>query len=168
MRYVFAILFGTIILFLFLTTIIQEIRSKFDHTGWKKGSIPDRHATIANISSEKVKYDKNDAKFKTTVLFSDGFYFITHRTNRENRPLSYTISIDTKLANEIVARAKAIHNYEINKIEKSIRNTDVGFEFLSMTQLIVERVNQLSASVDAMPAGAGCEAESHYYHDVVV
>ena len=36
------------------------------------------------------------------------------------------------------------------------------------TQLIVERVNQLSASVDAVPADAGCEAESHYYHDVVV
>ncbi len=117
MLYVFTIILATIILSLFLTTVIREIYSKSDHTGWKKGSIPDRDATIVNISSEKVKYDKNDAKFKTTVQFSDGFYFITHRTNRENRLLSYTISLDSKLANEIAARARVMHNFEINKIE---------------------------------------------------
>jgi len=33
--------------------------------------------------------------------------------------------------------------------------------------LIAERVAALSADLAAVPAAAGCEAESHYYHDVV-
>ena len=36
------------------------------------------------------------------------------------------------------------------------------------TQLIVEGVRRLSEGVAAVPVCQGCEAESHYYHDVVV
>ena len=47
--------------------------------------------------------------------------------------------------------------------EKSLART-----LSEKTELIARRVEALAAGVEGVPACEGCEAESHYYHDVVV
>lgn len=81
-----------------------------DHSKWQENAVPDPGARIIDIKSEKVKYIKNDARFKTTVTFSDGFFFTTHKTDRENHFGSYTISVNKKVVLEaaIQAHAKAV------------------------------------------------------------
>lgn len=85
------------------------IEESFDHWGWNDGARPDANATIIGFDSETVKNRKNRAKLKTTVTFSDGFWFYTHETNRKNGVFSYTISVDEELAKTIIKRAIAAH-----------------------------------------------------------
>ena len=87
----------------------------FDHSGWKKGSVPDVNATVLDCSSKKVQYASNHAKFKTTVLFSDGFYFITHKTNRTQHFMTYTISLGPTLRAEIIKIAEEKHKNAVEK-----------------------------------------------------
>ena len=86
------------------------IWSLFDHMGWKPNSTPDINAKISNINSSKVIYSKNGMKYKTTVEFSDGFYFTTHKTNREDGFFTYQISIDESLRQQIIEKAIRKHN----------------------------------------------------------
>ena len=106
---------GFIMLAGVLFGIGRSIYWLFDHTGWQSDAVPDLNATITDISSKEVKYVKNGAKFKTTVTFSDGFYFITHKTNRDQHFMTYTISVDDSLKSEIVSRAMEAHNKAATK-----------------------------------------------------
>ena len=90
--------------------------SYFDHYGWKAGAHPSKNATITGFSSEEVIYAKNAAKFKTTVTFSDGFYFITHKTNREQHFLKYRISIDASLKAKILSKAMEKHKAAVENV----------------------------------------------------
>lgn len=100
----------------------------FDHYGWKENARPNKKAKIQSISSEKVKYSKNDAKLKTTIIFSDGFYFITYKTERKNgvgmcrnglfevnSAFLYTIFISDKLKKDIINLAIQKHSKAIVK-----------------------------------------------------
>ena len=101
-----------------LVFFIRSIYWKFDHKGWKENSRPDPNARIIDVSREEVMYEKNGAKYKTTVRFSDGFYYITHKTHRENHFLSYTISVDKELSDEIIETAIEAHKKELIKLAK--------------------------------------------------
>lgn len=98
-----------------------EIYTWFDHTEWKTCSNPNINATIVDISSEKVQHIKNGAKFKTTVTFSDGFQFITHKTNTTAKLLTYTISVDANLRNKIIEKAVLAHNDALNNPSKAVK-----------------------------------------------
>lgn len=89
--------------------ICGDVHSWSDHYGWGKNSTPDKEAKIQNITSERVQFARNEAKFKTTVTFSDGFYFITYKTNRDNSVLTYKIYISDELKNEIINSAIKQH-----------------------------------------------------------
>ena len=91
------------------------IWSLFDHTGWKPNSTPDRNAKISNVKRTRVEYTKNGMKYKTTIEFSDGFYFITHKTNREDGFFTYQISIDESLQQQIIDKAILKHNKYVKK-----------------------------------------------------
>ncbi len=106
---------GAAVLVYFVFAIIRALYWRFDHYGWNPDASPDAEASIADVHSEKVQYTKNGVKYKTTVTFSDGFYYITHRTNREQQILSYTISIDKYLKAEIISRAKKAHEKAVQK-----------------------------------------------------
>lgn len=103
-----------LIFFLFIVFMIisygQQIYSLFNHHEWRPNSKPDPNACIINISSEKVTYLKNKTKFKTTVLFSDGFVFYTHDTDRTDHFFSYSISVnDAKIRDKAIdAHRKAL------------------------------------------------------------
>ena len=79
--------------------------SLFNHSKVPKNAVLSLNAKIIDISSQKVKYVKNGAKYKTTVLFSDGFEFITHKTNREDNIFTYEISVDTEQITENAIKA---------------------------------------------------------------
>ena len=106
---------GFIILGAVLFGVGRSIWWSFDHSGWYSNARPDRDATITSCNSEKVKYEKNGAKFKTTVEFSDGFYYITHKTNREQHVFTYNISIDSALKSEILTKAMDKHKTAVEK-----------------------------------------------------
>ena len=98
-----------------LYNLWKAFYSLFDHCEWDPGALPDPNAKIISFSSEQVQYTKNGAKYKTTVKFSDGFYFITHKTKRENSFFSYRISIDEHLKREILECAIIAHTKAIQK-----------------------------------------------------
>lgn len=87
----------------------RSIWCAFDHTKKGKYAILDKNAQIINMYSQKVQWTKNGAKFKTTVCFSDGFTFITHKTDREDGFFQYKISVDNgkilRLANKAHTKA---------------------------------------------------------------
>ena len=101
-----------VILFPLFIPIIRDIWSKFDHSSWDEKAQPSLNAKIADIKVEKVHYVKNGAKYKTTVLFSDGFRFVTHRTDRDERFFTYSISLNKE---EILRCAMNAHKEAVEK-----------------------------------------------------
>ena len=77
-------------------------------------------AKIVDINFEKVQYTKNGMKYKTTVSFSDGFKFITHKTNRKDSFFTYQISIDETLRQDIIEKATRLH---IRAVENAYKKT---------------------------------------------
>ena len=107
-------LFGVVVFGLVVYAVVRALQWSADHHGWEDGSAPDPEAKIVDVKSEKVKYSKNNAKYKTTVKFSDGFYYITHKTNREEHVGGkYKIYMDSLLEEEITESAKAAHDRAI-------------------------------------------------------
>ena len=60
-------------------------------------------------SQTKVCGLKFEHKFRTTVIFSDGFTYISHATNRTDSWLSYEISISASMKENIIDRAISAH-----------------------------------------------------------
>lgn len=116
----FAVFFFIIIIAVFGFSLCRSFYHLFDHCGWKENSNPNARAEILNISSEKVQYVKNGKKYKTTVVFSDGFYFVTHKTNREDYFFTYEISVDEDVMQEIIAKARKKHEEAVNKYYKNM------------------------------------------------
>ena len=98
-----------------VVSLCISIYHLFDHTQQPSNTKLDPKATIIDFRSEKVEYSKNGAKFKTTVVFSDGFRYITHRTNRKDGIFTYQIGIDNSLRKEIIEKAISKHDEAINK-----------------------------------------------------
>lgn len=92
----------------------------FDHAKWDEDSKPNLDAKIIDIYTEKVQYTKNGMKYKTTVSFSDGFNFITHKTNREDGFFTYQISIDESLKLKIIEKAIRLHKKAVEAANKNI------------------------------------------------
>ena len=98
----------------------KALYSLFDHSRWDKDSKPSFDAKIVDINFEKVQYTKNGMKYKTTVSFSDGFKFITHKTNRKDSFFTYQISIDETLRRDIIEKANRLH---IRAVENAYKKT---------------------------------------------
>lgn len=58
---------------------------------------------------------KGEHKYRTIVTFDDGFRYISHKTNRENHFLSYSISVPRSMNAEILSDAVAAHKKACNK-----------------------------------------------------
>ena len=90
----------------------KAIWNCFDHSKVEHNATLRQEAKIVNVHSEKVQYVKNGMKYKTTVTFSDGFEFITHKTNREDNIFTYEISVDTE---QIIENAMKAHGRALKK-----------------------------------------------------
>ena len=86
-----------------------------NHCGWEENSNPDKNAKIQNMTSERVQYGRTYANLKTKVSFSDGFYFITYKNDRETRILTYKIYLSDKHRKKIIDLAIEKHNSAIDK-----------------------------------------------------
>lgn len=77
---------GVICLFILLLILAFSIYRRFDHSGWQKWGMPDYNAEIMKVIQcitfgRQVNPPVKDAWYiKTTVYFSDGFYFVSYRT----------------------------------------------------------------------------------------
>lgn len=119
MHVVFVIVLLSFLFGMLIYNTIGDIYTWFDHCGWKENSNPNKKAKIQNITSEKIQYVKNKAKLKTKVIFSDGFYFVTYKTDRENGFLTYRIFISDEHKKDIIDMAVEKHNLAVDKfIEK--------------------------------------------------
>ncbi|MBE6761039.1 MAG: hypothetical protein E7551_02005 [Ruminococcaceae bacterium] len=113
-------LIAVLVLILCVCLACRAIYHLFDHTDYDTTLPLDYNAKIVDIRSEKVQYAKNGAKYKTTVLFADGFRFITHKTKRENGFFTYQISIDEELMSKIVDKAISAHGKAVEKQIKKL------------------------------------------------
>ena len=108
--------FPLILLFgLFAFLLGRQILSFFNISYWTSGSTPDPDAQICDVSRKQVKYAKNDAKYKTTVDFTDGFRYVTHATDREQGFLSYRISMSRELDSQIRDAAVIRHDKAVRR-----------------------------------------------------
>ena len=89
--------------------------SLFDHTKIEPNAVLKPDAKIVGIDTNKVTYLKNGTKYKTTVRFSDGFSYITHATDRDDKLFTYTISISPELRKAIIAAAIESHEEALKK-----------------------------------------------------
>lgn len=88
-------------------SIAAEIYNFFNHSYYKKEKLrPD--AKIVDVKRETVG-GKNDKKIRTTVIFEDGFEYVTHKTDRENSFFSYRIQVKEATSKEILNDAIAAH-----------------------------------------------------------
>lgn len=92
-----------------------SISAMYDHYRWKYTAKPDPNATIIGINTAKEKLTKQNVKFRTTVEFSDGFYYVSYDTTTSRGLISYTISMDNDLRNRIIQKAVTAHNSEFQK-----------------------------------------------------
>ncbi len=118
-----------------------------DHYGWEDNSSPDKNAKIQNITSERVQYTRNGAKLKTKITFSDGFYFITYKTDRDDGVISYKIYLSDELREKIINLAIEKHNLSVEKFindkqytGRAVRTVDAKVK-KDMTQIKIEIVN---------------------------
>mgnify|MGYP004478296421 CR=1 FL=1 len=95
-----------------------------DHYGWEENSNPDKNAKILNITSQQVQYTRNGAKLKTKISFSDGFYFITYKTDRDDGFMTYRIYLSGALKERIVADAVKHHSTAVDKFISDNQSMD--------------------------------------------
>ena len=95
----------------------RQIVTKFDRTKWDRSTpTPDPNAHIVDIKTERVTYVKNKTHYKTTVIFSDNFLFMTHDTDRDDRFFTYTISLSPETTERIIKKATLAHDKEVAKL----------------------------------------------------
>ena len=73
-------------------------------------------AEIINVETEKVG-SKTDTVYRTTVLFDDGFSYISHKTNSDFLIFGYRIYITPELKMEIIEDAIEAHKKAIEESE---------------------------------------------------
>ena len=114
MAFVFFIIIASLGFGLLFYNTIMDVYTWFDHYGWSEKSKPDKNAKIQNITSERVQYVKNKAILKTKITFSDGFYFITHKTDRDDKFLIYKIYLSDELRKHIMELAIEKHDSAVD------------------------------------------------------
>ena len=119
MDLVFIIIILILGLGIMIYNICGSVYTWSNHYGWEENSNPNKNANIQNISSERVQYSRNGAKLKTKITFSDGFYFITYKTDRDDGVLTYKIYLSKELKEKIISSAIEQHNLAVDKFVNS-------------------------------------------------
>lgn len=118
------LIFGFLIFGFFAVGTVAVLVTKsyrlFNHHKWENYSVPDENAKIKNVSQERVNNGRELDKLKTTISFTDGFQFITYKTEYERVggffSNTYRLSIDT---DEVLRAAKDAHANAVLKKRKS-------------------------------------------------
>ena len=96
------------------------IYTQFDHYGWDANlKKPDLQASITKVDHKKVSLFIFRSKMKTSIFFSDGFYYISYKTKAAQVDFNhYSISVDKQMTLEIVESAIKAHTDAVQKVDK--------------------------------------------------
>lgn len=118
---------GLLVVLLLVFVISYNIYISQDHTSYDESTLKE-DAKVISINTDTVGV-KGSRKFRITVIFDDGFRFISHRgTSRENHMFYYRISISDAVKKTIVN--EAIHKHQMiydrlkGETNVSIKNND--------------------------------------------
>jgi hypothetical protein len=114
MALIFVIILLVIGLGIMFYNICGTVYTWSNHYGWEENSNPDKKAKIQNITSERVQYGRTYAKLKTKITFSDGFYFITYKNDRETGIMTYKIYLSDELRKKIIDLAIEKHDLAVD------------------------------------------------------
>lgn len=64
---------------------------------------------------------KGSHRWRTTVTFEDGFRYISHKTDVEERFISYSISVSAKTHKEIILDAILAHRRAVEKRDRNVK-----------------------------------------------
>ena len=105
-----------IVVLLVLHAVVGEIYSRFVHTRWEKNAKPDENAEVVAVRCRAVVFVPGKAKFRSLVKYSDGFRYLTYKTDRVDYLMRnrYTISV---IEQEIIAIADEAHWEALEKME---------------------------------------------------
>ena len=116
---IFVVVLLSLLLGLCFYNAYKSIYSWFDHYGWEEDSIPNKKAKIQKIDSKVVRWGKS-SKLKTKISFSDGFYFITYKTDYEYIDvLLWKLYISETTKKNIIDLAIKKHKIATNKFIKN-------------------------------------------------
>lgn len=101
-----------IILYIMGIAIVLIIaKDIYDSTSHSSCENPDRlrEDAMPNDIQRKIVGTKGHRRVRTTVLFDDGFKFISHKTDVENHIFYYSISTPSPILKEILLDAAIAH-----------------------------------------------------------
>lgn len=103
-----------------IVELVKLINAQSDHSGWDdQNKKPDINASITKINHQKVSFIMFRSKMKTTVTFSDGFYYTSGKTKTAQVDARhYSISVDREMTLDIVEKAIKAHADAVNSIEQ--------------------------------------------------
>ena len=100
--------------------IYKDIYNSTSHVIYDGSSILKEDATIID-AERKVVGTKGHRRLRTTLYFSDGFVFISHKTDVENLFFVYKISTTSEIDKEIINDAFTAHSKMILKIRGNLK-----------------------------------------------
>lgn len=95
----------------------KDVYDSTDHSSFEDADALRGGAKIINVERKEVG-TKGHRRFRTTVLFDDGFKYISHKTDVSDGFLSYRISISRELSIEILRDAIKSHELAVAKRDK--------------------------------------------------
>ncbi len=110
------------LLFVLGAIICKDIYDSTSHSVCDSPAMLKEDATIINVE-RKVIGSKGHKRYRTTLHFSDGFRFISHKTDVANHLIAYSISVTSELNKEIIRDALIAHAKMINKHKKASTST---------------------------------------------
>lgn len=97
-----------------LLNVYSWIYNAFSHSSGNKKNLR-RDAKIVNVKQETVG-SKNNKKIRTTVVFDDGFEYISHKTDRDDSFFSYRIQVTEATRKKILEDAMQAHQKACNNV----------------------------------------------------
>lgn len=107
-----------ILLVLMAVIVIQDIYNSTNHSQIESIDMLKSNAKIIDLKSCVIG-TKGHKRIRTTVIFNDGFKYISHITNVENHMLYYSISLSESAKYEIIFDAISAHNKALKKKNKN-------------------------------------------------
>ena len=111
------IIFIFLIIIILTYTIYTSIYNSCSHIKGDPKFLKE-DAKIIDIKT-KIVGPKQSSKLRTIVIFNDGFKYISHRTNREDHLLHYTLSITENQKKAIISEAKIAHGETLKKFQRT-------------------------------------------------
>lgn len=115
--------------------IFRSVYTSTSHSRLPQGSLD--ISAVPKIAGSKIVGLKGEKTYETTVVFDDGFEFISHRSNRADRFATYTISLTGEIRNKILADAVKAHTDAYVNEQKRNNNTIpevVAFAFANVSE----------------------------------